>query len=335
MPLTPEQLSLIGAGVNSAGGIITNIVNRKNVRETNEQRERLFREQMRYNDSSEQMKRQMAAGLHPMTMSGLQPTDAPTAPDVESYEARNPFNGYIDGGLSMANQMIQEKQLGLTEQQIEVQRLKITVDALNAVTGLLGENATTEEALMMLEKITGLSPIDGDSAVTLHRDETLINSLKNQIEMSNLSVEEKRITVNWLERFKQAEFELVSAQSSETRSRDALNQINAKVAESVKKLNEAEFDHLKQLTANLQEQWKSLNFQGELDARKLLRVQTICDSYVKELSAAADISNNEANYWVWKVLMENYKPASIGPLKIGPGAAASSTFNVPANPLLN
>lgn len=335
MPLTPEQISLIGAGVNASGGIITNIVNRKNVRETNEQREKLFREQMRYNDASEQMKRQMAAGLHPMTMTGLQPTDAPTAPDVESYEARNPFNGYIDAGVSMANQMIQEKQLGLTEQQIEVQRLKTTVDALNAVTALLGENATLPEALTVLEKLTGLKPIDGDSAITLHRDEVLINSLVNQIEMSNLSVEEKRITVNWLDKIKQAEYELLGAQSSEFGSRDALNRINARVSASVEKLNQAQFDHIKQLTLNLQEQWKSLNFQGEFDAKKLKYIETIFSSYLKELSAVADISYNEATYWTWKIVMENYHPAQIGPIKLGPGAGLGSTFNVPANPLLN
>lgn len=335
MPLTPQQISLIGAGVNASGGIITNIVNRKNVKETNEQREKLFREQMRYNDASEQMKRQMAAGLHPMTMSGLQPTDAPTAPDVESYEARNPFNGYIDAGVSMANQMIQEKQLGLTEQQIEVQRLKTTVDALNAVTGLLGENATTEEALMMLQKITGLKPVDGDSAVTLHRDETLINSLQNQIQMSNLSVDEKRTTVAWLDKIKQAEYDLLGAQSSELGSREALNRINAKVSASVEKLNGAEYDHIKQLTLNLQEQWKSLNFQGEFDAKKLKYIETIWSSYIKELQATADISYNEATYWTWKVVMENYHPAQIGPVKLGPGSALGSTFKVPANPLLN
>lgn len=335
MPLTPQQISLIGAGVNASGGIITNIVNRKNVKETNEQREKLFREQMSYNDASEQMKRQMAAGLHPMTMSGLQPTDAPTAPDVELYEARNPFNGYIDAGVSMANQMIQEKQLGLTEQQIEVQRLKTTVDALNAVTALLGENATTEEALMMLQKITGLKPVDGDSAVILHRDETLINSLQNQIQMSNLSVEEKRITVDWLDKIKQAEYNLIGAQSSELGSREALNRINARVSASVEKLNEAEFDHIKQLTLNLQEQWKSLNFQGEFDAKKLKYIESIWSSYIKELQATADISYNEATYWTWKVVMENYHPAQIGPVKLGPGSALGSTFKVPANPLLN
>lgn len=310
MPLTPQQISLIGSGVNAAGGIITNIINRKNVRETNEQREKLFREQMRYNDASEQMKRQMAAGLHPMTMTGLQPTDAPSAPDVESYEARNPFNGYIDAGVSMANQMIQEKQLGLTEQQIEVQRLKTTVDALNAVTALLGENATTEEALMMLHKITGLSPVDGDSAVTLHRDETLINSLKNQIDLSNLSVEEKRITNSWLDKFKQAEYNLLSAQESETRSRDSLNKINYKVAESVKSLNESEKAHVEQLTNNLREQWKSLNFQGELDVRKLQSVQKLCEAYVKEIMSTAKISEYEARYWVWSRVLTS-KPLGI------------------------
>ena len=303
--LSPEQISLIGAGVNATGGIITNIVNRKNVRETNEQRERLFREQMQYNDASAQMKRQMAAGLHPMTMSGLQPSEAPSAPDMESYEARNPFNGYIDAGVSMANQLIQEKQLGLTEQEIEVQRLKTTVDALNAVTALLGENATTEEALMMLQKITGLTPTDGDSAVTLHRDETLINSLTNQIESSNLSVEEKRITVSWLDQFKQAEYKLISAQESETRSRDALNKINYKVAESVKALNESEKAHVEQLTLNLQEQWKSLNFQGELDVRKLQSVQKLCESYVKEIMSTAKISEYEARYWVWSHVLNS------------------------------
>lgn len=310
MPLTPQQISLIGAGVNASGGIITNIVNRKNVRETNEQREKLFREQMLYNDASEQMKRQMAAGLHPMTLTGLQPTDAPTAPDVESYEARNPFNGYIDAGVSMANQMIQEKQLGLTEQQIEVQRLKTTVDALNAVTALLGENATLPEALSVLEKLTGLKPIDGDSAITLHRDEVLINSLVNQIEMSNLSVEEKRITVDWFDKFKQAEYNLISAQESETRSRDALNQINYKVSESVKALNESEKAHVEQLTLNLQEQWKSLNFQGELDVRKLQSVQKLCEAYVKEIMSTAKISEYDARYWVWSRVL-NAKPTGV------------------------
>lgn len=305
MSLSPEQISLIGAGVNAAGGIITNIVNRKNVRETNEQREKLFREQLRYNDASEQMKRQMAAGLHPMTMTGLQPSEAPSAPDVESFEARNPFNGYIDAGVSMANQMIQEKQLGLTEQQIEVQRLKTTVDALNAVTALLGENATTEEALMMLHKITGLSPVDGDSAVILHRDETLINSLTNQIKLSDLSSEEKRITVDWLDKFKEAEYKLISAQESETRSRDSLNKINYQVQQSVKSLNEVEKSHVEQLTANLQEQWKSLNFQGEFDVRKLQSVQKLCDAYVKEIMSTAKISEYEARYWVWSRVLNS------------------------------
>ena len=220
MPLTPAQVSLIGSGVNAAGGIITNIVNRKNIKETNEQRYKMFREQMQYNDASAQMQRQMSAGLHPMTMSGLQPTDAPTAPDYESFEARNPFSGAIDTGANIAQQMMQEKQMALTEKQIDVQHLKTTVDALSAITALMGENVTTDEALSMLHRITGLDVKSDSEVVKLHRDDVLVNSLSNQIELSNLSVQEKRTLVDWLDEFKQAEYDLLVAQKSETTQSD-------------------------------------------------------------------------------------------------------------------
>lgn len=322
--MTPAQASLLGSGINAVGGLITNWFNRRNIQETNEQRYKIFREQMRYNDTSEQMKRVMASGLHPMVLSGAQPTDAPTSPDFESYEARNPFAGALDTGASVAAQMIQERQLGLTEAQIQVQELKTRVDALNAVTALMGEEATTEEALQMLDRIVGLPTFGDGATVMMHRDETLINALSNRIEQSNLSTEEKRVTVNWLNKLKRAEYDLLVSNRLQSDSVAALNKVKEDTERSIQSLNEDERNHIQQLTANLEEQWKSLNFQGQLDASKLKRVQEISDSLVKELVNSAEITANEAYYWVWQKLLENYNPASLGPIKVGPGAAQSA-----------
>lgn len=322
--MTPAQTAILGAGINSVGGIITNLFNRHNVQHTNEMRYRMFREQMDYNDTSAQMKRVMAAGLHPMVLSGAQPTDAPSAPDFESYEARNPFAGALDTGASVASQMIQEKQLALTEDQIRVQDLKTRVDALNAVTALMGEEATTEEALAMLRRVVGLPIADDGSTVMMHRDETLINGLANRIKQSNLSTEEKRITVDWLNKLKQAEYELLVSHKGEADSISSLNKVKEKTERSIQALNEDQRDHIQQLTANLAEQWKSLNFQGQLDASKLKRLQEISDALVKEIVNSAEITANEAYYWVWQKLLENYNPSQLGPIKLGPGAAQSA-----------
>jgi len=322
--MTPAQATILGAGINTAGGIITNLFNRKNIQDANEMRYKMFREQMAYNDTSAQMKRVMSAGLHPMVLSGAQPTDAPSAPDFESYEARNPFAGALDTGASVASQMIQEKQLALTEDQIRVQELKTRVDALNAVTALMGEEATTQEALAMLNRVVGLPVADDGSTVMMHRDETLINGLANRIEQSNLTTEEKRITVVWLNKLKQAEYELLVSQKGQSDSIASLNKVKEETERSIQALNEEERDHIQQLTANLVEQWKSLNFQGQLDASKLKRVQEISDALVKDIVNSAEITANEAYYWVWQKLLENYNPATLGPFKLGPGAAQSA-----------
>lgn len=322
--MTPAQATILGAGINTAGGIITNLFNRKNIQDANEMRYKMFREQMAYNDTSAQMKRVMAAGLHPMILAGAQPTDAPSAPDFESYEARNPFAGALDTGASVASQMIQEKQLALTEDQIRVQELKTRVDALNAVTALMGAEATTEEALAMLNRVVGLPVADDGSTVIMHRDETLINGLANRIEQSNLTTEEKRITVDWLNKLKQAEYDLLVSEKGQADSVASLNKVKEKTEESIQALNEDQRKHILQLTENLSEQWKSLNFQGQLDASKLKRVQEISDALVKQLVNSAEITANEAYYWVWQKLLENYNPATFGPIKLGPGAAQSA-----------
>lgn len=317
MSLTAAQATLIGSGISNAGGIITNIVNRKNVRESNDLRYKMFREQMHYNDASSQMQRQMAAGLHPMTMAGLQPTDAPTAPDYDTYEAHNPFSGAIDAGINVGQQMLQEKQLALTEKQIDVQNLKTTVDAMNAVTALMGEDATTEEALSMLKRITGISVTDGSEVVKLHRDDTLINSLHNQIESSNISLDEKKYLFGWLDELTNAQYDLLVSQKESNLSESQLNKAKILTEESIQNLNADERHHIQQLTANLAEQWKSLNFQGELDASKLKRVAELSNSLVDDIVNKAKVSHNEATYWVWQKLLENYSPVEIGNMRFG------------------
>lgn len=302
--MTPAQATILGAGINTAGGIITNLFNRKNIQRTNEMRYKMFREQMSYNDTSEQMKRVMASGLHPMVLSGAQPTDAPSAPDFESYDARNPFAGALDTGASVASQMIQEKQLALTEDQIRVQELKTRVDALNAVTALMGEEATTEEALAMLNRVVGLPVADDGSTVMMHRDETLINGLANRIEQSNLTTEEKRITVQFLESLKQAEYDLLVSQKGQADSVASLNKVKEDTERSIQALNEDEREHIQQLTANLQEQWKSLNFQGTLDSFKVKQARTLAQEYIRYVVDHTNVQEKDAKFYVWNHIIQ-------------------------------
>lgn len=302
--------SLLGSALNVIGAQQTNKTNKEIAQMNNQAMIDLMREQTRadqtYNSVGEQMKRAISAGVNPMLMAGAQPTSvsASAVPNLDTPVLQNPFNAVDLGGSAYANAVVQSKSLDNQSRALDIQDFESTTELLRVVGDLAKSGNLTSNDINDL--ISKFLPADRQSSLgPLVQDQYIKTKFSNAIETSNLDVKEKKYLFGWLDEMTNAQFTNLLADTE-------LKQTNSNVNRSLSRLNDSKRREIEQAIKNMQEEWKSLNFQGELDARKLTEVAKISESIVKKLTSEASISEQEACYWVWNVLMQTSNKSFLG-----------------------
>lgn len=314
--MLPEIAGGLIGGVGSIANSIISYLGASSVNETNKQIAEMnnrtmiqaMREQTKseqdYNSASAQMKRAMIAGLNPQTLAGQTPATASSSgvPSLDSPVLQNPFTGFRSGLNDLGSAMIQGRQFDLQDRNLDLQDLSAKIDMLKVAGDLLKDtNVTSEDVNNIVKSIFGDSE-DTISFENMFKDDFIRRRLRNEIEISDVDKDSKKYLYTWLDEMTNAQYvEILSRTenyqtgSKKMRSEISLNSI-------IGKLKESERKHVEQAISNMKEQWKSLNFQGELDVKKLERVAEISDSIVRDLVAKANISEDEAKYFIWREL---------------------------------
>lgn len=301
--------NIIGAVAGIGGQLLANESNEKLAEINNQKMIQAMREQTKaeqnYNSVGAQMKRIMAAGINPMTLAGNQPTSASASgvPSLDTPVVQNPFAG-VDFGIGEAvSTMNQAKALEIQSSQVELGEMKINIDMLRTIGDLMKDvNLTSDDASKIVNSVLGDRSPFRDQVVSLLKDENIKSRLTNEIKISNLNVKEKEYLYGWLDDFTNAEYTNILAGIEERQTASNVNRSTVDLQQSMQRLNDSKRREVEQAILNMQEQWKSLNFQGELDSKKLLRVAEISESIVNTLVNEAEVSRQEATYWVWKEL---------------------------------
>lgn len=301
--------NIIGAVAGIGGQLLANESNEKLAQINNQKMIQAMREQTKaeqnYNSVGAQMKRAMAAGINPMTLAGNQPTSASSSgvPSLDTPVMQNPFAG-VDFGIGEAvSTMNQAKALEIQSSQVELGEMKNNIEMLRTIGDLMKDvNLTSDDASKIVNSVLGERSPFRDQVVSLLKDENIKSRLTNEIKISNLNVKEKEYLYGWLDEFTNAEYTNILAGIEERQTASNVNRSTVDLQQSMQRLNDSKRREVEQAILNMKEQWKSLNFQGELDSQKLLRVAEISNSIVDTLVNDADVSRQEATYWVWKEL---------------------------------
>lgn len=304
--------SLLGAGINSglayAGAQQTNKTNKEIAEMNNQTMIQLMREQteseQRYNSIGEQMKRAMAAGVNPMLLAGAQPTSASSAgvPTLQAPDLKNPFQGF-DSGLSSAGHamqtgLMQAKSMELQAEQIDNAKLQTQVDTLKTVAQLIGNtDLTSDDVNKIVSAVMGDS-YQGSAIDSLLRDQFTITRLSNAIETSNIDKNSKKYLYGWLDEFTNAQFIDLLASTE-------MKQTQSKVNRSLSKLNDKKRAEISQAIKNMQEQWRSLNATASMDIMKLEKFARRLDAEIKKIEQEANLTEQEARFWVWNQVLKN------------------------------
>lgn len=316
--------SLVGSGLNVIGANSTNRTNKEIAEMNNKTMIRLMREQTKieqdFNSIGSQMKRAMAAGINPMLLAGAQPTSASASsvPSLDSPVMQNPFNAVDLGGSSMMNAMIQTESLKNQSKALDIQDFESTTELLRVVGDLAKSgNLTSSDINDLISKF--VRPDRQNTIGSLVHDQWIIKRVANSIELSDLDVKERKYLFDWLDEFTNAEYTMMLADieykqtsSNLNRSNVRLNRSQERVNASIAALNEAKRKEVKQAIKNMEEQWKTLNFQGELDAKKLLRVAEIADNAVNKIVHETKVSKKEANSYLWRTSIMPFLQTIIG-----------------------
>lgn len=296
--------NLIGSQLSFSGAQMTNLTNKEIAELNNKTMIQLMREQTKseqdYNSISAQMARAMAAGVNPMLLAGAQPTSASSAgvPSLDSPVMQNPFNGFDPGGTAIGNSIIQAKQMELQSENIDNAKLKTQIDLLQTVGQLVGNaDLTSKDVNQIIRSVMG-DQYGGSDIESLFRDQFTMTRLKNAIDISNVDKETKKYMYTWLDEITNAEFVNLLADTEQ-------KQTQSKVNRSVSRMNDAKKKEIDQAISNMAEQWKSLNATASMDIYRAKKFAKYFDATVDKLVADADISEQEALYWVWKQIIEN------------------------------
>lgn len=306
--------SLIGSTIGAISQYNTNETNKEIAEMNNKAMLQAMREQTRseqlYNSASEQMKRLQMAGLNPMTMAGQGPTPVSSTgvPSLDTPVMQNPF-GEFDLGLNhVGSALIQSAQLDNQARSIDVQDFSSKVDMLKTIGDLSRDtNLTSDDVRNIVSSVMGANNPYSSGLQDLMKDNFVVTRLNNSIETSNLSLKEKQYLYGWLDEFKNAEYMIMLADienrqtsSNLNRSTISYQRSQERVNNSIISLNEEKRNEVQQAIRNMEEQWKSLNFQGELDAKKLLRVAEIADKTVDKIVYETKVSKKDANSYLWR-----------------------------------
>lgn len=304
--------SLIGSGLQYAGAQQTNKTNKEIAEMNNRTMIQLMREQTKseqdYNSISAQMARAMAAGINPMLLAGAQPTSASSAgvPSLDTPVMQNPFNGFDPGGSAIGNSMIQAKQMELQSENIDNAKLQTQIDMLQTVAQLVGNaDLTSEDVNQIVRSVMG-DQYGGSDIQSLFRDQFTMTRLKNAIDISNVDKDTKKYMYSWLDEITNAEFVNLLADTEQKQTQSNVNR-------SVESMNVAKKKEIYQAISNMAEQWKSLNATASMDIYRAEKFAKYFDATVDKLVADADISEQEARFWVWnQVIKNNPRAINIG-----------------------
>ena len=109
----------------------------------------------------------------------------------------------------------------------------------------------------------------------------------------------------WLDEFTSARFTKLLADIENTqtgsavnRSKVTLNSSQEKLNKSLSSMNDEKAKEIRQAIKNMEEQWKSLNFQGELDANKLKDIPRYTEALIEKLHFETDLTAKESQMLV-------------------------------------
>lgn len=274
--------SVIGSGLNLVGTVMTNNTNREIANANNQTMIDMAREQTRseqnYNSIGAQMQRAMAAGVHPQLLAGAQPTSASSAsvPSLDTPTMQNPFANFNVGGSAWVQASLQEKALGIEEKKIGIQEAQTTQQMIGFISDLLkNENLTGAEVQNIITAVMGNS---SPKLGTFARDNLVTTQIRNKIEKSNIDTDTARYLYSWLDEMTNAQFTNLLADTEQKQTQSNVNR-------SIASLNAEKKNQVIQGIKNMEEQWKSLNFQGEFDAHKLKHVVELTNSFIKNTYA--------------------------------------------------
>lgn len=164
-----DNLDFVGGAIGTAGNIVstamTNASNRAMQREANEHNERLWREQMQYNDPSNQIARLKGAGLNPNLATGA-PNQAGAPPEIRSSKNEAP---QVDP-MMIANAMMLRSQKDANDAVAERERA-------------IADKTTTENELLKKELGTYDERFDLEK-----QTKTIINKLNEQLTKKEASL---------------------------------------------------------------------------------------------------------------------------------------------------
>ena len=325
--------SLIGqclAGVAGiAGGYMINKTNREIAEQNNWTMLQAMREQTKseqdYNSRSEQMKRDMLAGVHPMLSAGAQPATASSSgiPSLDSPTLQNPFDGVDGVATGMVNTYLREKDLKVKDRSLDLTEAAQGIEALKAYTDLLKSgDITSTEANEIFSTILGNKY--GDTVIEdLSRDQFITTKLRNGIESSNLDLAEKRYLFDWLDEFTNARYMFITAQAFESETSGFRNKADeerlkevSKTEKTIQNLNEEKRKEVAQCIKNLKKQWDVLDFESKKAkalGEDIQKFVTQFDAEIKRIQNLANISEQEAKYWVWSKMLSEEVSWSVGP----------------------
>lgn len=305
MPITATTAALIAAGISAAAGtagsIATNRTNRINVEKTNEMRRQEYLRNMNYNSETAQMQRRMSAGLHPMTMAGSQPSEAPTAPDYESYEMRNPFGGAIDTGQTLAQTFLESKRFQIQDKSLEVDQLATQSKIAEIVGNLADRGFTSDEITNLFHR---LNILDQDKSIDdIQAGNFNLSLLKSRLDQTGLANKLSQKELDWFDDMQRSILDLQASNVS-------LNKVKEDTERSLQSLNEAKRREAYQAISNMKQQLLLLEQQTTIasyDANKALSsmkyIREDTDKLHQILVSDADLSKKQANWFIAQLIM--------------------------------
>lgn len=307
----PEELigQAVGGGLSVLGAYMTNKTNKEIAQSNNATMLKAMREQtdaeQRYNSMAEQMKRAMYAGVHPMLMAGAgaNPSTASAAsvPSLDTPIMQNPFQGMESVGSAMANSLLRSKEISLQDESLDVSRINSKIDLIKSIAELSKNSELSSSDINTIIKSVMDSDPEGVQLGSFYRDQLVTTRINNAIRNSNVDADTKEYLFGWLDEMQNAEFTNLLADTEQKQTQSMVNR-------SIASLNGAKKKEVEQAIANMKEQWKSLNFQGELDANKLKRVTEISENVVNMIVHECKVAKQDANFYVWKMINQTLAP---------------------------
>ena len=307
--------AILGTTMSSVAAEQTNYTNRKIAEETNETSLEAMREQtasdQAYNSMSAQMMRSMAAGVNPILAAGAQPTSvsSKSVPNLHSPQLQNPLADLADFGPSVSQVMnntgsnfvdakLRSEQLNLNENQLKLEDFQTRVNLLKTIGEIGGSNDwTSQEMTRVINSVMG-DKYDANTLGSFQRDQAIVTKIQNTIEQSNIDTNTKKYLYGWLDEFTIAQYGNIVEDTN-------LKQWQSKVASSVSKMNDSQRKVYDQELKNLQEEWKSLNFQGQLDVKKLEHVAKLADAFVRKFHYESGLSEMEFKNYIYSLMVKS------------------------------